>query len=198
MTAFLISQLCASYRGEDDFFTRFQSLARCFCEVEHIDVLAVGERRKEPRPGKIFASAPVRYLDEVVGEVHLFFDILKFPNDRPLHLVKFLAKHLGMAIQSAAVYAANEALQGHLAGLKAEVDEHKLLERARGVIESRRLIPAGEGQRLMKKVSDQSGKALQDVAQRIIDSAHRIRRDPVLSSRMPQTIHYQSARVGRQ
>jgi hypothetical protein len=173
MTAFSISTLCASYRGEGDFFTKFQNLALGFNGVEHVAVLPAGERPEAPQPGKNFTSAPVRYLDEVVGEVHLFFDLRRVSDDGSLRLVKFLANQLGMAIQSAAVYASNEALQGHLTGLQAEVHEHKLLERARGVIESCRLIPAGEGQRLMKKVSAQSGKTLRDVARGIVASANR-------------------------
>jgi hypothetical protein len=191
MPAFLISQLCASYRGEADFFIKFQELARRFSEVDHVTVVSVGERLKEPRPGKVFASAPVRYLDDVVGEVHLFFDIRKFPNDRPLQLVKFLARQLGMAIQAAATYASYQALQAHLAGLQTAVHEHKLIERARGVIESHRLVPAGEGQRLMKKVSDQSGQSLQDVARRIVESADRysrkVHRYPAQNSKIPFT-----------
>lgn len=173
MTTFLISRLCVSYQGGDEFFAKFQFLARQLRGVEEVVVLAAGEQATGHRPGKVFASAPIRYLDEIVGELHLFFNIECFRSDSPLPLAKFLAKQLGIAIQSAAVQASNTALQERLAGLQSELHEHKLLERARGVIESRKLIPTGEGQRLMQKVSTQSGKTLRDVAQGIVAAANK-------------------------
>ena len=173
MTAFLISQLCASYRRESDFLTKFQNLARRFEGVQYIVVIAAGEKPGPSGPGTAIASAPIRYLGETIGELRLFFDVLLMPNDRALDLAKLLSGQLGMAIQSAAVHTMKEALQGDLAGLDAQLHEHKLLERARGVIESCRLIPTGEGQRLMKKASAQSGKTLRDMANGIVASANR-------------------------
>lgn len=173
MTSFSIAQLCASYQGGEDFFPRFQALARQFDGVRDIAILAAGERPDVHGPEKFFASAPIRHLDEVVGEVHMFFDPARFQERSPLPLVKYLAKQLGIAIQAAAVHQCHAALRQHLAGLEGEIHEHKLLERARGVIESRKLIPAGEGQRLMRKVSAQSGKTLRDVAQGIVAAANK-------------------------
>jgi hypothetical protein len=173
MTGFLLSELCASHRGENDFFAKFATLAVRFEGVENVMLLATGERPPVARPGKIFASAPIRYLDQIVGELHMFFNVQSFRESSPLPLVKLLAKQVEMAIQAAAVHASHGILQEYRAGLEAEIHEHKLLERARGVIESRRLIPPGEGKRLMQKVSDKSGKTLRDVARGIVTSANR-------------------------
>jgi hypothetical protein len=171
--SFSVSQLCTLYQGEQDFFSKFRALARRYKGVEDVAVLAAGERAMGQRPGIAFAPAPVRFLGEVVGELHLYFESESFHSRSPQQLVNFLAKQLGIAIQAAAVQASNAALQEHLEGIRAEIREHKLLERARGVIESQRLIPAGEGQRLMRKVSEQSGKKLKDVAQGIVAAANK-------------------------
>jgi hypothetical protein len=173
MTVFSISKLCISYRGGKQFFEQFRTLARQFDGVYEVAVVAAGEMPRAQRPGIVFASAPIRYLDETVGELHMFFDAARFQDRSPLTLVKQLARQLGIAIQAAAIQTRNGDLKAHMAGLEAEIHEHKLMERARGVIESRRLIPKGEGERLLKKVSAQSGKTLREVARGIVSSANK-------------------------
>lgn len=171
--SFAVSQLCASYRGEEDFFTKFQALARQFEGVDDVLVVAAGhENITEPRE-HVFASEPIRFMDHVVGELRVYIRLEAFRHSSPTPVAKFLAKQLGLAVQAAALQASNAALQEHLAGLEAEVHERKLLERARGVIESRKLIPAGEGERLLKKLSHQSGRNLSDVARGIVATANK-------------------------
>jgi hypothetical protein len=170
---FTVSQLCAAYRGEEDFFSRFRALALQFEGVDDVIILAAGQTRVKTEGGKFFATEPVRCMKEVVGELVVYIQIDAFRNSSPMPVTKFLARQLEIAVQSAAIHASNLALQQHLAGLEAEVSERKLLERARGVIESRRLIPAGEGERLLKKLSDQSGRNLKDVAQGIVATANK-------------------------
>ena len=173
MTAFSISKLCISYHGGNDFFDRFRSLAIQIRGVQDIVVVSTGDKQDGPRPGKIFASAPIRYLDNTVGELHLYFDPAQFEDRSPLPLVRQLARQMGIALQVAAIQACNGDLKEYMAGLEMQIHERKLLERARGVIERRRLIPKGEGERLLKKVSAQSGRTLRDVARAIVSSANR-------------------------
>ncbi len=174
---FAVSQLCASYRGEADFFSKFRRLAREFEGVDDVVVLAAGSaaphERRQATLGRLLASEPVRLMNEVVGELLVYLSIDAFRNSSPMPVTRFLAKQLGAALQSAAIHSSNLALQEHLAGLEAEVRERKLLDRACGVIESRRLIPAGEGERLLKKLSDQSGRNLSDVASGIVATANK-------------------------
>lgn len=170
MTTFSISELCASYGGEGGFFARFQGLARQMDGVQDVVVVASGERLA--RAG-CFVAVPMKHFDEVVGELHLFYDLKHFENRSPLALAKLLAGKLGIALQGAALRRSNAILQNEFAELLTDIEEHKLLEKARGVIESRPLIPAGEGQQLMRKVSAQSGRKLRDLAQGIVSSANR-------------------------
>jgi hypothetical protein len=170
MTTFSISELCVSYSGEGDFFTRFQGLARKLDGVHDVVVGISGER--SVRAGS-FVSAPVKHFDQVVGELHLVYDPRGFENRNPSALAKFLAGQVGIALQGATIQRSNAILQNELEELLAGIQEHKLLEKAKGVIESRPLIPAGEGQRLMRKVSAQSGRRLRDLAQGIVSSANR-------------------------
>jgi hypothetical protein len=178
MTTFSISELCASYGGEGGFFARFQGLARQLDGVQ--DVVVVASEECPVRAGSFVSarvsalvSAPVKHFEEVVGELHLVYDPRSFENRSASALAGFLAGQLGFALQGAAIQRSNVILQNELEELLAGIQEHKLLEKARGVIESRPLIPAGEGQRLLRKVSAQSGRNLRDLAQGIVSSANR-------------------------
>jgi hypothetical protein len=136
-----ISLLCASYRGGADFIEKFRALARRFDGVDEVLVLAAGEERSQHRPGNVFTSAPVRVMGEVVGELQVFIRISSFRDSSPLPLTKFLAGQLGMALQFGGIHSSRRALEGHLAQFETEVREHKILERARGLMASRKLIP---------------------------------------------------------
>jgi hypothetical protein len=164
---FAVARLCASYCGGDDFFPRFRALAREFEGVDDVAFAGLGEDKQ----AGVCSVEPVRFMDETVGELRVFLNMEAFRESSPAPLTRFLAKQLGNAVRSAAIHASNAALQEHLAGLEAEVHERKLLDRARGVIESRKLIPAGEGERLLKKLSDQSGRNLRDLAKGIVTTA---------------------------
>lgn len=72
----------------------------------------------------------------------MYFDLKHFQSGSLLPLANFLAEQLGIAVQSAAVKTSNATLKKYMAGLRDEIQEHKFLEWARGVIEWRRLIPA--------------------------------------------------------
>ncbi len=168
-----IEQLCASHDGSEDFFFRFRDLACRMEGVLDVSVIAAREESGDYRPRNVFASAPIRFLDEAVGEVRVFLRMDAFRESSPLPVARFLARQLGIAIQASAVYAANRELRERRAETEAELHEHKLMERARGVIETRRLIPAGEGERLLKKASEQAGKNPRDVARGIVEAANK-------------------------
>ena len=114
-------------------------------------------------------GVPVKCFSEVVGELQ----VLGAGDLNPEPLAKYLAGQLGIALQGVAVRRSQAILENRAVRLLGEIEEHKLLEKARGVIETRRLIPAGHGQRLMRKVSAQSGRKLRELAQGIVNSANR-------------------------
>jgi len=168
-----IKRLCAAHDGSADFFGRFRALALEMNGVLDVSITAIGHEGWDQRPENVFASAPVRFLDETLGELRVFLRVESFRESSPLPLARFLAAQLGIAIQAASVYAANRELRERRAETEAELQEHKLMERARGVIETRRLIPAGEGERLLKKASEQAGRNPRDVARGIVAAANR-------------------------
>ena len=172
--SYSLSLLCASHTGKAGFLEKFRSLARQFDGVEEVVMVAAGrEDSAATRPGKVFTSTPIRVLGEVVGELQVFVRITCFKDSSPLPLTRFLARQLEAALRGSAIYLSNSALTRQLAKLEDEVQEHKLFERARGIIESQRLIPAGQGARLLKKVSRQSGKNLRELANGILAAAEK-------------------------
>jgi hypothetical protein len=178
-----ISLLCASYRGDApaEFLNQFRTLARQYTGVEEVVLLAAGEDRGQQRPGNMLTSIPIRVMDEVVGELQVYIRIQAFQDSSPLPLTRFLAHHLTLALQSAGLHSSHRALRAELEQLDGKVSEHRLVERARGILESQRLIPAGEGKRLLGKVSRQSGRNLREIAKSIVAterrSALRVRRE---------------------
>lgn len=178
-----ISLLCASYRGDApaEFINQFRTLARQFSGVEDVVLLAAAEDRNQQRPGNMLTSIPIRVLGEEVGELQVFIRIQAFKNSSPLPLTKFLAHHLIIALQSAALHSSHRALRAELEQLDGKVEEHRLVERARGILESQRLIPPGDAKRLLGKASRQTGLNLRQMAKNIVSterrSALRVRRE---------------------
>jgi hypothetical protein len=178
-----ISLLCASYRGDAqaEFLNEFRTLARQYEGVDDVVLLAAGENHSQQRPGKMLTSIPIRVMDEVVGELQVYIQIQAFRDSSPLPLTRFLAHHLTLALHSAALYNSHRALSAELARLDGKVAEHRVVERAKGILESQRLIPPGEGKRLLGKVSRQSGRNLREIATSIVAterrSTLRMRRD---------------------
>jgi hypothetical protein len=166
-----LSLLCASYIGGDDFFPKFRSLAIQFPGVDDVVVLAAGEEDSQHHPGNMFASAQIQVMGRIVGDLRVYIRLSAFAESSPMPVTRFLAQQLSLALQSAAIHSSHSALQSQLNELEEKVTEHKLVERARGWIESHRLIPAGEGTRLLKKVSHQSGRRVQEVAKGIVAAA---------------------------
>jgi ANTAR domain len=178
-----ISLLCASYRGDEpaEFINQFRTLARQFAGVDDVVLLAAVEDRNQQRPGNMLTSIPIRVLGEVVGELQVYIRIQAFKNSSPLPLTKFLAHHLTIALQSAALHSSHRALRAELERLDGKVEEHRLVERARGILESQRLIPPGDARRLLGKASRQTGLNLRQMAKNIVSterrSALRVRRE---------------------
>jgi LytS/YehU family sensor histidine kinase len=170
-----ISILCASYRGDEraTFLKEFRTLARQYEGVDDVVLLAAEEDHSQPRPGKMRTAIPIRVMDEVVGQLHVYFRIKAFQDSSPMPLARFLAHHLTLALHSAALHHSNRALNAELASLDGKVSEHRMVERARGILESQRLIPAGDAKRLLGKVSRESGRNLREIAKSIVASERR-------------------------
>lgn len=168
-----ISLLCGAHAGEPGFFDRFRSLAKRFDGVEEVAMVAVGETDGTVRPSNVFTTAPLRVAEEVVGELRVYIRVGAFRESTPLPLTRFLARQLEAALRGSAIHVSHSMLRDELAKLQNEVLEDKLFERARGIIESQRLIPAGQGARLLRKVSHQSGKNMRQLAKGILAAAEK-------------------------
>ncbi len=169
-----ICQLCASHTGKPGFFERFRFLARQFEGIDEVIMIDAGrESAAGIRPGKVYTSAPIRVMGEVVGRLQVYIRVRAFRDSTPLPLTNFLGRQLESALRGSAIHVSHSVLTNQLAVLESEVQEHKLIERARGFIESKRLIPTGHGARLLEKVSRQSGKNLQELARGILTAAEK-------------------------
>lgn len=170
-----ISLFCASYRGNapEQFLNQFRMLARQFEGVDDVALVAAGEDGGRNRPGNTLTSIPIQVLDKVVGELQVYIRLKSFQHSSPLPLTRFLAHHLTSALHSAAIHSSHRALHAELAHLGGKVAEHRLVERARGILESQKLIPAGEAKRLLTQVSRNSGRNLREIARSIVATERR-------------------------
>ncbi len=82
--------------------------------------------------------------------------------------VKAAALRAAVAV-AAARFAREEALRAEVAGLRQQLDERKLVERAKGVVCRRLGVPEEDAYRRMRKLSSDLNRKLVEVARRILD-----------------------------
>jgi ANTAR domain/GAF domain len=165
-----VSGIVSSNLTLKEMLNELNAIVRAVTECDACGIYLLDSNRESPAKDirKGFLSVPLIASGTAIGVIHIHHSQSRQQSPQEVAFLTFLAEQMGSAISKARLVEENARLMSETLELKRQLEERKVMERAKGILQYRRSLTEEEAYLQLRNESRRLRRPMKDLAEAVI------------------------------